>query len=109
MSDLFGSSSPNDYEARRDTLKDKLSFGDVATALGLSGSTPHGWDCPACCGEQTLREGSHNKGGKCKSCDAGFDIISLIQTMENVSFASALDRLESILADLDEPQAERLL
>ncbi len=109
MSDLFGTDKPSDSSERKEALKAKLTFGEVASALGLSGSTPHGWDCPACGAEQSIREGSHHRGGRCQDCETGFDIIGLIQEMEDTSFTKALDRLEGILEDLSQPQSERLV
>lgn len=109
MSDLFGEASPSDLEERRDTLKSALTFGDVASALGIAGSTRHGWDCVACGARGTMRENSLNKGARCQACDEGADIISIVRAIEVCSYPKALDWLEAILANRDDPQGARLL
>lgn len=91
-------------EIRRDAIKARLVFGEVALEMGLSGSSRAGWDCPACCGERTLKERPDHQGGRCAACDTGQDIIGLVMAVQHESFLSSLLILER-LADKKEAAA----
>lgn len=83
-------------EIRRDAIKDRLVFGEVAAEQGLSGSSRAGWDCPACYGERTLKERRDEQGSRCDACGNGYDIISLVMVSRQESFLSSLLILERL-------------
>lgn len=91
-----------DLSGRIRRLKAALDFGDVAAGLGLSGSSRHGWDCPACGGEQSVKERQRDRqGGRCTACGTGYDILGLVMRAEDVEIFAGLKRLEAILEERD--------
>jgi hypothetical protein len=100
MSELFPQGRPSEVHFRRDALKARLSFGDVAAAVGAKGSSKHGWDC-ACGCKHGLKETPDHKGARCGSCAEGYDIIKLVQERRRMSFLIALKKLEQIRDELD--------
>ncbi len=105
MSDLFSAGRPSTIRNERDRLKSALKFGEVATGLGLAGSSRSGWDCPACAAEYSVRETSDHQGGRCNSCGEGFDIIKLVQETETIGFEATLQRLADILDEKTNPKS----
>ena len=91
-------------EIRTAAIKDRLVFGEVAAELGLPGSSRAGWDCPACCAQNQLKERPDHLGARCGACGAGHDIIGLVMTARGESFLSALLILER-MADKNEAAA----
>jgi DNA-directed RNA polymerase subunit RPC12/RpoP len=104
MSDLFSAGRPSAVPHTRDKLKSALKFGEVASDLGLAGSSRRGWDCPSCGAEFAVRETENHRGGRCKSCGEGFDIINLVRETEDLGFEAALKRLSSILDEKSKPK-----
>lgn len=92
----------SDVAARCRRVKQALDFGDVAAALGLGGSSRHGWDCPVCCTETTVQERRRDRqGGRCTVCGKGYDILGLVMAAEGCEFLAGLERLETILDERD--------
>lgn len=106
-SDLFGGAPRNvardglDFSATIVRLKNALTFGDVASGLGLSGASRHGWDCPRCGGERTVRERPDHRGARCKACDKGYDVLGLVMEAEDLGARAGARRLQAILDKRD--------
>ena len=109
MSDLFSAGKPSSVRRKADVLKSTLKFGEVATGLGLSGSSRRGWDCPCCGAEFSIRETEDHQGGRCKSCGEGFDIIKLVREAEHLPFQKSLERLSDIRSERDDKSKTRKL
>lgn len=90
-----------EFSARIARVKDDLDFGDVADALGLSGSSRAGWDCPACGAPRGVKERRDRRGARCRSCDRGYDLLGLTTVAETLTAMQGLARLEEIAAALN--------
>lgn len=89
--------------------KAALSFGEVAWALGLKGSSRAGWECPACGAPEAVKERPDHKGGRCSvaACAAGFDAPGLVMTARGISARGALTFMERLIAERDARAATR--
>ncbi len=82
--------------ARAEAVKDRLAFGDLAMALGLSGSSRAGWHCPACGSPEALKERADRRGARCTACAEGFDALKLKHFMVPEAFGASVAWLEKI-------------
>ncbi len=92
-----------DFSAAIAAVKATLGFGDVAAELGVPGSSREGWDCPSCGGPGTLKERPDHKGGRCRACDKGFDILGLVMDVESVGHGAGLRRLQDLASETPDP------
>ena len=108
MTNLFGHSTSaakaSALDLRKADVKAKLSFGEVATALRLKGSSRAGWDCPcgAPCG---LKEERGHRGARCSACANGVDVIGLWMGAQRVGFVAAVRGLEDLIEARDRKAA----
>lgn len=69
----------------REALNEGMVFGEAASFAGLNGSSPSGWDCPACDTVSALKEAHAHKGARCEMCGTGFDMIGVVMTSRSLS------------------------
>ncbi|MDJ0921070.1 MAG: hypothetical protein QNI84_08070 [Henriciella sp.] len=99
MSGLFaddGIRPELDLSSRIEALKSALVFGDAAQAVGLQGSSEHGWNCPTCLSGLSLKERRDHKGARCSVCGTGFDALKVVMTVERLGFPAAVTFLEDL-------------
>lgn len=100
MAGLFQRCDGETQAAAR-VVKTRLLFGEAAHALGLNGSSRVGWSCPHChAPEGSVKETGDHKGGRCRACGEGFDVIALVRAREGVGFARAVAWCEDLVEQL---------
>lgn len=98
-----------DFASDMARAKAQLTFGEVAQALGLKGSSREHWECPACGMLHALRERPDHKGARCSNpaCAKGCDAPGLVMTARGIGARAALVFLERIIAERDAARAGR--
>jgi phage/plasmid primase-like uncharacterized protein len=94
-----------EIERRAREAQAAVSFGEVAWALGLKGSSRAGWNCPRCGGQNTLQEDTAKGAAACTGhgCGAKPGKLFLVMAVRGVSFLDAIAWLETYTAHAKRP------
>jgi phage/plasmid primase-like uncharacterized protein len=94
-----------EIERRAREAQAAVTFGEVAWALGLPGSSRAGWNCPRCSGQNTLLEDTATGTGTCVAdgCKAKPGKLFLVMAVRGVSFLDAIAWLETYTAHAKRP------
>jgi|GEM_PF-4070251 len=100
-----------DLKARIATLKSKLDFDDVVSALDLVADGAAHADCPhkQCRADSSLRSCHEGQGYYCAVCGEKGDIVGLVLARRDRGLYDAVKVLEGMVPAIKENETGRLL